>query len=126
METSSRTPNLRTAFDEPCCALWAALSFRTREQRAARLRSMATTVVLTVTPRDPRGDPYGAGSALPADLAHVLTAAGVSLVHGWSRHGGNPWRMRWQLSGSDRVALGKRLEEDLQGIGYAADVTFWP
>ncbi len=87
---------------------------------------MASTVVLEVTPREPRGDPDTAGPELPADLAAALQAAGIPLNHGWSCHGERPWRMRWELTGTERVALGGRVEGELRRLGYEAHVTFWP
>lgn len=83
-------------------------------------------VQLDVTPREPRGAPNRLDAPLPADLAAVLARAGVPLGHGWSRHGDRPYRIRWQLSGPDRVALARRLESDLRLLGYEADATFWP
>ncbi len=87
---------------------------------------MATSALLEVTPREPRGDLNRLDPPLPADLAAVLAGAGVSLGHGWTRHGDRPWRMIWQLSGPDRVALAHRLERELRLLGYEADALFSP
>jgi hypothetical protein len=87
---------------------------------------MATSILLEVTPREPRGDPSGADPPLPADLASLLDREGVSLSHGWSRQGQRPRRTRWQLSGPDRVALARRLESELRRLGYEADAIFSP
>ncbi len=87
---------------------------------------MATTVLLEVTPHEAPVDLDRQDSPLPADLAAVLTREGVPLEHGWSRHGHRAWRMQWQLSGPDRVELGRRLEAELRRLGYEADASFWP
>lgn len=87
---------------------------------------MATSVLLEVTPREPYEDTNRLDPPLPADLASVLARAAVSLSHGWTRHGDRPWRMIWQLSGPDRVALARRLERDLRLLGYEADAIFSP
>jgi hypothetical protein len=85
---------------------------------------MASSVVLLVTPREPRGDPNRVDPPLPADLTVHLRAVGVDLNDGWYRVGKGSWPMHWQLSGPERVAIGLRLVADLRRLGYKADVVF--
>lgn len=86
---------------------------------------MSTSVILEVTPREPRVDTDRLDPPLPIDLAAALRAAGVPLCHGWSCQGRRRWRMQWQLSGTDRVEVGRQLEVELRRLGYEADVSFW-
>jgi hypothetical protein len=87
---------------------------------------MASSALLEVTPREARVATGRLDPPLPADLAAVLEREGVSLSHGWTRHGNRPWRMSWQLSGPDRVAVARRLEAELRLLGYEADAIFSP
>ncbi len=87
---------------------------------------MASSALVEVTPREARVDTNRLEPPLPTDLAAVLGREGVSLSHGWTRHGNRPWRMTWQLSGPDRVAVARRLEADLRLLGYEADAIFSP
>lgn len=82
---------------------------------------MATTAVLRVTL--PGGDPDRA-SPVPDDIVSLLAAAGQPTGHGWSRHGDQPWRLHYQLTGPDRVSIGQALEAKLRTLGYEADVSF--
>lgn len=80
---------------------------------------MSTRVVLEVTTHAPI-DPDRHVNEVPDDLAAALTAAGQSLSHGLAQHGGGPWRLRFQLSGPDRLAVGRTLLENVQGLGFDA------
>lgn len=97
-----------------------------RPRRAPLSAPKATTVHLDVTPRAPRGDPDRLDPPLPEDLAAALRRAGVRLDHGWSRHGPGPERMRWQVTGPDRVAVARRLERELRSLGYDAEASVRP
>lgn len=62
----------------------------------------------------------------PAEVRGLVASYGQNANHGMSRRGGGPWRYRWQLSGPDRVQVGRDLEKRLRELGYDADVSFWP
>jgi hypothetical protein len=47
------------------------------------------------------------------------------LKHGLSRGGAGPFRLRFQLSGPDRLAVGKALQADARRLGYDANVSIW-
>jgi hypothetical protein len=51
--------------------------------------------------------------------------AGQPLKHGLSRGGAGPLRLRFQLSGPDRFAVGKPLQADARRLGYDADDSIW-
>ena len=82
---------------------------------------MSVTVVLEVTPRGPL-DPDRYVGTLPDDLDALLAAAGQDSRHGLSRRGGGPWRLHVQLSGVDRLDVGRTLLEQVRGLGYDVDL----
>lgn len=65
-------------------------------------------------------------SHAPAEVRGLVASYGQNPHHGVSRRGGGPWRYQWQLSGSDRVQVGRDLERRLREWGYDADVSFSP
>lgn len=63
----------------------------------------------------------------PAAVLRLVASYGQNPNHGMSRRGkGGPWRYHWQLSGPDRVQIGRDLEKRLRDLGYDADVSFSP
>jgi hypothetical protein len=62
----------------------------------------------------------------PEDVVAALQAAGQPVSHGWSRRGDDPWRLRFQLTGRDRVTVGQALEAELCVLGYDPEVFVWP
>ena len=85
---------------------------------------MATTVHLEVT---------AIGEVLenhqnyaPAEVLRLVASYRQDPNHGMSRSGRDPWRYRWQVTGLDRVEVGRTLERKLREMGYDADVSFWP
>lgn len=85
---------------------------------------MATSVHLEVTAV---GEVHEATSnTAPVEVRDLLASYGQDPAHGMARHGGRPWRYRWQLSGPDRVDVGRALETRLRELGYEADVSVWP
>jgi hypothetical protein len=86
---------------------------------------VATSVVLSVTPRDPI-DPDRFTGDVPDDVAAALTAAGQPTEPGlWRPHDG-PVRLLFHLNGPDRVAAGQRLLDEVRLMGYRADLSFSP
>ncbi len=85
---------------------------------------MATTVLLEVTLLGPV-DISRPVMAPPAVLAAVAGAKQPT-DFGLSRRGDGPWRVRFHLSGPERVDAGEALEEELRALGYEVDVSFWP
>lgn len=86
---------------------------------------MSTSVVLTVTPKE-HIDPDRYVGDVPEDIAAALSEAGQNVKAGLSRRGSGPCRLRFQLSGPDRVEAGRRVEAQLTDLGYQADVRFSP
>ena len=85
---------------------------------------MSTTVVLLVSlPHDVDPDRE---VAVPADVLSALARAGQPTGHGLAKDGGGPWRLRYQLTGTDRVAVGRDLLARLRGFGYDADLSITP
>lgn len=62
----------------------------------------------------------------PAEIRGLVASYGQYANHGMTRHGGGPWRYHWQLSGPNRVQVGRDLEKRLRELGYDADVSFSP
>lgn len=62
----------------------------------------------------------------PTEVLRVIASHGQDPNHGMSRRGREPWRYRWQLTGRDRVEVGKALQKTLRDLGYEADAIFWP
>ena len=62
----------------------------------------------------------------PAEVRSLIKSYGQDPKHGMSRRGTDPWRYRWQLTGPDRVEIGRTLQKRLRDLGYDADVSFWP
>ncbi|SNR92341.1 hypothetical protein [Blastococcus mobilis] len=86
---------------------------------------MSTSVVLSVTPRDPL-DPDRFTGEVPADIAAALAAAGQPPPPGlWCPRNG-PVRLLFQLSGPDRVAAGQRLVDEMSFMEYEADLSLSP
>lgn len=86
---------------------------------------MSTSVVLRVTPAEPIEPDRWAGE-VPQDIVAVLRAAGQPDRAGLVQRGSGLVRLRFQLSGLDRVEAGQRLEEQLRHLGYEADLSFSP
>lgn len=86
---------------------------------------VSTSVVLSVTPREPI-DPERFTGELPDDIAAALTASRQRLEPGlWCPRNGRV-RFLFQLSGPDRVAAGRRLVAEVRRLGYEADLSFSP
>jgi putative flippase GtrA len=92
---------------------------------AATVRSVSTSVVLSVTPREPV-DPDRYTGEVPDDIAAALTSCGQPVRPGlWCPRSG-PVRLLFELSGADRVAAGQRLLGRLLLMGYEAKLSFSP
>jgi hypothetical protein len=103
---------------------WWSVDVAVRQLKAATMfRGVATSVLLRVTPTQPI-DPERWAGPVPEDIAAVLREAGqpdrAGLVHGPT----GPVRLRFQLTGPDRVEVGLRLEAEFRRLGYDADVSF--
>lgn len=85
---------------------------------------MATSVQLEVTAVGEVLE--NSSNYAPAEVLRLVASYGQDPNHGMCRHGQRPWRYRWQLSGPDRVEIGRALEKRLRDLGYDADVSFWP
>jgi hypothetical protein len=62
----------------------------------------------------------------PPEVRGLVASYGQNPNHGMLRRSGSPWRYQWQLSGPDRVQVGRDLEKRLRELGYDADVSFSP
>ena len=82
---------------------------------------VSTTVLLLVTPRQPV-DPEQGVDEVPADVAALLNEVAQPLGHGLARQGSGPWRLSFQLSGVDRVDVGRQLQRQLKALGYEVDL----
>lgn len=83
---------------------------------------VSTSVVLSVTPRDPI-DPDRYSGQVPGDVAAALSASGQPLRPGlWCPRSG-PVRLLFQLGGPDRVTAGQRLLDQVRLMGYEADLS---
>ena len=71
-------------------------------------------------------DPDRWTGLVPEDVAAVLRAAGQPDRAGLEHRRSGPVRLRFHLSGPNRVEAGQRLEERLRQLGYEADVSFSP
>lgn len=88
----------------------------------ATVNLVSTSVVLSVTPREPIDQARYTG-AVPDDLAAALRACSQAPDPGlWSPRSG-PVRLLFQLSGPDRVTAGQRLLRDLRLLGYEVDLS---
>jgi hypothetical protein len=81
---------------------------------------VATTVALEVTLVG-EVDPDRQVVA-PPDVAGAVAASGPPTGHGLSRRGDGPWRLHYQLTGPDRLAVGQALERELRRLGHEADL----
>ena len=86
---------------------------------------MSTSAVLRVTPAEPI-DPDRWAGEVPEDIAAVLRAAGQPDKAGLVQRGSGLVRLRFQLSGPNRVEAGQRLEKHLRHLRYEADLSFSP
>jgi hypothetical protein len=86
---------------------------------------VSTSVVLSVTPREPIHPDRYTGD-VPDDIAAALTASGQPLEPGLWCPGSGPVRLLFQLSGPDRVAAGQRLLDEVRLMGYQTDLSFSP
>jgi hypothetical protein len=80
---------------------------------------VSTTVLLEVSIGDD-ADPHT--SVAPPDVLAAVAGAGQPIGHGWSRRSEGPWRLRFHLTGPDRVTAGQALEKQLRSMGYAAEL----
>ncbi len=86
---------------------------------------MSTSVVLSVTPREPVHPDRYTGD-VPDDIAAAMTASGQPLEPGLWCPGSGPVRLLFQIRGPDRVAAGQRLLDEVRRMGYQADLSFSP
>ena len=88
----------------------------------ATVREVSTSVVLSVTPREPVEPDRWTGE-VPADVAAALVARGQRVAPGlWRPHSGAV-RLLFQLGGPDRVPAGQQLLTELRQLGYDADLS---
>ena len=58
--------------------------------------------------------------AAPPGLLAAVAAEGQDTALGLVQRAHGPVRLRFQITGADRVAVGQRLQERLRGAGYDA------
>lgn len=86
---------------------------------------VSTSVVLSVTPREPV-DPDRFTGEIPDDVAAALTTSGQPLQPGLWRPRSGPVRLLFHLRGADRLAVGHELLRAVRSMGYEADLSFSP